>query len=480
MREVDPGRVRIPSSVMNRIYSRQGAWLCLLFALAIAPRAASPPLAESPYLALVPMLGHVASDEARIWCAASTNAVLGVLIGTTENLDGSKVVEGPKVGEESAFMGHVRVTGLLPVTRYFYCVTLNGKPALFPPFPSFTTAPPEGEPGRLRFGFASCVGFHGYLATAGYADMARTNMDLLLMIGDNTYANTNDPVVQRRYYFDQRRTSGWRGLAPEMPIYAIWDDHDFGPNDADGRMPGKEKSLKTFQEVWANPAYGEPDNPAVYFKFRRRDVEFFMLDGRYYRDPNKATNIAHKTMLGEKQLAWLKRELPASKASIKVLVSGGEWQTHGTEDSWTSFKEEREEIYRLLSEGDVKGVLLISGDRHFTGAYQVRGKWIEVTSGPIGSAPAVAKNTPEMFLNLSDTKGHFYCVYDLNTAASPPQVTLEIYRVGDGLAYRRAFSWAEVTGMTQIPPLPKESKAAPARPESGNTKARGKNGPSPE
>ena len=74
---------------------------------------------------------------------------------------------------------------------------------------------------------------------------------------------------------------------------------------------------------------------------------------------------------------------------------------------------------------------------------------------------ATAKNAPEMFLNFSATKGHFYCIYDLDTAASPPKVTLEVYRVGDGLAQRRAFTWDEVLGVTKIktlPPSPKDEK----------------------
>jgi len=360
-------------------------------------------------------------------------------------------------------MGQVLVDGLEPKTRYYYCLWLDGKPAMLPPYPSLTTAPPDAVPGHVRFAFASCVGNHGYDATAGYADLARTNVDLLLMLGDNVYSNTNDPVVQRRFYFEQRDTAGWRGLAPRLPIYAIWDDHDFGPDNSDGTMRGKELCLRTFKEHWANPAYGEPDNPGVYFKFRRSDVDFFMLDGRYYRDPNKATNLTHKTMLGEKQLAWLKRELKESRATIKVLASGGEWQANGTEDSWRSFKRERDDLFKFVQDNSIGGVLLISGDRHYTGAYQVEGRYIEVTTGPIGSAPATARNAPESFLNFSATKGHFYCIYDLETAVTPPKVTLEVLRVGDGLAERRVFSWDEVTGAAKIKTLPPPPKETPSR-----------------
>jgi alkaline phosphatase D len=410
------------------------------------------------FLRLAPMLGHVSSTNAFIWAHASTAGRVSIRLSENEDLSNAKVIRGPVLEADNGFMGHVVLGGLAPETRYFYSVLLNGKPAMLRPYPSFVTAPPEGTSGRVRFAFTSCVGFHGYDASPGYADLARTNVDFLLMLGDNAYSNTNDPAVQRRYFFDQRDSAGWRGLSTGTPIYAIWDDHDFGPDNSDGRMKGKEKSLKTFTELWANPAYGEPDNPGVYFKFSRRDVDLFMLDGRYHRDPNKATNLTHKTMLGAKQLDWFKRELAASKAKVKVLVSGGEWQIHGTDDSWKSFKKERDEIFKFIQDERIEGVLLLSGDRHFTGAYQVEGKWIEVTVGPLGSSPIVTKNAPEMFLNFSETKGHFYCVYDVDTAAAPPQVTLEVYRAGDGQVLRRPFTWDEVNGVTKIklpPPAPK-------------------------
>ena len=282
------------------------------------------PPSERAYLRLAPMLGHISSTNALIWAHASAAARLSVRFSTRPDLSKGKVFKGPLLGTNNGFMGHVALEGLAPETRYFYGVLLDGRLATLRPYPSFITAPPDGTSGRVRFAFTSCVGYHGYDASPGYADLARTNIDFLLMLGDNVYSNTNDPAIQRRYFFDQRDSAGWRGLSPGTPIYAIWDDHDFGPDNSDGRMEGKEKSLKTFTEIWANPAYGEPDNPGVYFKFRRREVDFFMLDGRYHRDPNKGTNLTHQTMLGARQLEWFKRELAASKAKVKVLVSGGE------------------------------------------------------------------------------------------------------------------------------------------------------------
>ncbi|MFM1768937.1 MAG: hypothetical protein RJA22_1466 [Verrucomicrobiota bacterium] len=400
------------------------------------------------------MLGHVSSTGAVIWVNATRPARVSVSVGREASLGDGRVVAGPLLSPEAGLMGTTPVAGLEPSTRYYYCVLLDGRPAWLPPYPSFTTAPPEGASGRVRFAFVSCLGYRGEDSSAGFADLTRTNIDFVLLLGDNVYSNTNEPAVIRRFHQEQRRSAGWAGVGPVTPMYAIWDDHDYGPDNSDGRMPGKEKALEAFRQVWANPGGGEADNPGIYFKFSRRDVDFFMLDGRYHRDPNKAAVSGRKTMLGVRQLEWLKRELAASRARIKVLVSGGEWQAHGTQDSWKSFQAERDELFRFIEERAIQGVLLLSGDRHYTGAYHVEGKWIEVTTGPLGSDPIVAKNAPESFLNYSAGRGHYYCIYDFDTAMDPPRVTLEVWRVGDGRPERRTFSWDEVTGAKRIAPLP--------------------------
>ncbi len=411
--------------------------------------------AGAPYLLLGPMVGHTTSTNARIWVRASEPARVSVRISEREDLSKARTVKGSRLDLNAACAGELEIRELKPDTRYYYSVLLDGKPAIARPFPSFRTSPIEGQSGRVRIAFTSCVGGQGYQAAAGYADMAsRTNFDLLIMLGDNHYANTNNIERHRAFYTDQRRQPGWKELTSRVPTYAIWDDHDYGPNNSDGTVKGKMESLRAFREHWANPGYGEGEHLGVYSKFTRGNVEVFLLDVRFHRTPNRATNAPHRTMLGASQLAWVKRGLKESRAPIKVLASGSEWQSGSTADSWANFKRERDDLLRFIEDNEITGVLLISGDRHFTAAYQVLGKWIEVTSGPIGSGTAELKNVPEVFLNFSATKGKYYCVYDLNTGASPPAVTLEVFRVGQGLVERRAFTWDEVLGKTRIKTLP--------------------------
>lgn len=409
--------------------------------------------ASEPYLLLAPMIGHTSDTDTRIWAKASGPAQFSVLIGSKEDLSDGARVEGPKLNESSGFMTNVWIGGLKPLSRYYYCVLLDGQRAISRPYPSFVTASADGQAARVRFAFVSCVGFREADSAAGWADLAtRTNIDMVFLLGDNHYANTSDALKQRSFYHDQRNSAGYRELTSRTPTYAIWDDHDYGPDNSDTTLPGKQTSLKTFREHWANPSYGEPDNPGVYFKFTRGNVDFWMLDVRYHRSPNKATNLAHKTMLGERQLAWLKQGLLASKAPVKIIAAGSEWQSHGTVDSWKSFADERDDLFGFIETNRVEGVVLISGDRHFTAGYQVKGKWIEITSGPIGSGNAEAKTNPEMW--TKHDKGKIYCIFDVDTRPTTPAVVLEIYRAAEGLVERKAFTWEQVTGAAKIQPAP--------------------------
>lgn len=414
---------------------------------------------------LGPLLGDVTATSAKVWVKAATPGPLSVAVSKQADLSGRVSHKAPALDAESLFSAQVSINGLEPATRYYYAV-LKGEEFVTPaPFPSFTTAPRDGASGHQRIAFVSCVGNTGPESAPTWADMAsRTNFDLLLMLGDNHYGNTTNVAKHFEFYGVQRRLPGYADLSRRVPQYAIWDNHDYAPEPTDRRAAGKAESLRAFKMLWPNPSFGEPDNPGVYFKFTRGDIEFFMLDGRYHRDPNTAPEDGRKTHLGEKQLAWLKRELLASKAKIKVLATGGEWQTYSQAASWTSFLRERNDLFKFIEDNNITGLLLLSGDRHFTAAYQVTGKYLEVTSGPVGSKTVEPKPTPEMWWHGGKT-GTFYCIYDLNTAAAAPEVTLEVYRTDAGLVLRRAFTWGEVLGETKIPSLPRPIRpAAPVEP----------------
>lgn len=395
------------------------------------------------------MLGHVGSDEARIWVKTSGDARVTVEYSEEPTARRPRRERGLRTTAENDHAGTVILRNLRPGTRYHYRVRLDGEIATVRPYPTFETAPLAEDEKRFRFGFGSCVGKAGFLDAAAWADMARTNVHFFLMLGDNHYADTTEPVGQRAGFLAHRSQPSFVAFGSRTPMYGIWDDHDFGPNNSDGTAPGKERALQTFREHFPNPGFGQDDDEGVYFRFRRGDADFFMLDGRYHRTPNKAVDDGTKTMLGAKQLRWLKAGLKASTAKLKFVACGSEWQTRSTDDSWTSFAREKAELFAYVRQEGVEGVVLLSGDRHFTAAYQVEGRWIEVTSGPLGSASVKPRENPEMFLGFGE--GRLYTIFQVDTAGTEPELVLEVYRVGDGLVAARKFGWAEITGRAVVP-----------------------------
>ena len=116
----------------------------------------------------------------------------------------------------------------------------------------------------------------------------------VLLLGDNVYIDDPEtPEMQLFHYFRRQSQPEWMKLAKQVPIYAIWDDHDFTTNDGWGGPevdePGwKREVWRIFRENWDNPYYGGGEKqPGCWFDFEIGKVRFIMIDGRYYREsPN--------------------------------------------------------------------------------------------------------------------------------------------------------------------------------------------------
>jgi len=91
------------------------------------------------------------------------------------------------------------------------------------------------------------------------------------------------------------------------------------------------------------------------------DAEFFLLDGRYYRDDDSAPD--RQSMLGEGQMTWLKNVLKQSRATFKVIALPRPALAAYEEPSlgaWQRYPEGKAFIAWLM-EQHITGVVFISG-----------------------------------------------------------------------------------------------------------------------
>ena len=162
----------------------------------------------------------------------------------------------------------------------------------------------------------------------------------------------------------------------------------------------------------------------------RRTVDFFMLDGRFYR-----TNPydANPTMLGPAQKAWLKKALKESKGSLKVIASPVPWvfATKGEAwDTWNGFKDERTEIFDFLAENKIEGVILISADRHRSDAWKIERPngypLYEFESSRLTNEHVHAL-IPQALFGYNEKQSFGLLTFD--TTISDPTVTYEIYSI---------------------------------------------------
>jgi len=376
-----------------------------------------------------PMVGAVSHNAAKIWLRTAGPANVDIeLVGKTFTA---------KTTADTDFTTVVDLTGLTPNTAQDYVVLINNEDTASG---TFRTAAKPGEGEVLKVAFGGGARYNPPKERI-WSTIAKRKPDAFLWLGDNLYQDKPESrSLQRLYYYRRQLRPEFQTLTSSCANYAIWDDHDFGKNDTAGG-PDKFKPAwklpvwKVFKENWPNPAFGGgAEQPGCWFNWRQGDVEFFMTDGRYYRDFKVG-----KTMLGPVQKAWLKEQLAASTAPFKVLCSGTLWTEHadkGGKDSWWGVPEERDEIFDWIQSEKINGVILASADRHRTDIYQIKrpGGYDLYEFETSKLTNNHTHNTRDKAL-FSYNKGNFYGLLSFDTTVEDPTVTFECITIDDEVVH---------------------------------------------
>ena len=322
-----------------------------------------------------PMLGCVTESSAKFWVRTANEVTAEVVVKSSGAGDFFQTRAAGKTSGKRDFTAVLSVEGLKPGTLYEYELRIDeGQKAEGGRFRTFGSS---GRPTKFQVGFGGGAGF-----TPQYERMWNTiaghNLPAFLLLGDNVYIdNPTRQAVQQYCYYRRQSRPEFRNFIASTAIFAIWDDHDFTTNDAGGgpeiyTPEWKIPVWRTFINNWNNPYYGGGEKqPGCWFDFSIGDVDFFMLDGRYYRDKPRSEN---PSMLGAAQKKWLFEKLNSSKATFKVLASPVPWAMGakpGSRDPWQGYKAEREQIFSFLESNRIDGVILISADRHRSDAWKI-------------------------------------------------------------------------------------------------------------
>jgi alkaline phosphatase D len=369
-----------------------------------------------------PMLGYVELRTAKVWCEVSpeTDKISLTYRKAGTSGAGKTINYTGKLGQ--AFNPIIfELTGLDFNTTYTYEIEARAKTQSFKKSGQLTTT----DLWQYRKNFpdftfltGSCAYFNEPavdrkfneiinpktpatpygLDSSIFETMAKEKAAFNLWLGDNWYYREVDFGSEWGLYYRASRDRSWpvlQNLLKAMPQYAIWDDHDFGPNNSDKSNTLKEPARELFKKYWSNPSYGE-DGQGIYTKFSYSDVDFILMDDRWFRDNDFMSPTINgkpnpdKRMWGEKQMAWLKNALKSSLASFKIIVTGSQTLNPASpNDCLQSYPVEFNEIMDFLMQEKINGVLFLTGDRHHSeiikydrpGGYSL----YDITSSPFTS-----------------------------------------------------------------------------------------------
>jgi alkaline phosphatase D len=200
-----------------------------------------------------------------------------------------------------------------------------------------------------------------------FKSVLKNKPNIWIWLGDIVYANTDDISLMRRKYSKVKSNSNYQNILNSCKVLGIYDDHDFGGNNAGKEYKEKRESQKALLDFLDEPE----DSPrrkqeGAYWSYTfgiiGKQIKIILLDLRYFRDHPCDTS----DLLGDTQWQWLEKELADSKANLTIIGSPIQFisEEHLFE-KWAAFPKSKERFSNLLKNNSSKNIFFISGDRHF-------------------------------------------------------------------------------------------------------------------
>lgn len=252
-------------------------------------------------------------------------------------------------------------------------------------------------------GFGSCLDQN--LPTNFLNNILLQKPDIFIFMGDNIYHDSFDPLEKVPEYKKFNSIPQIQTLKQTSKILATWDDHDYGVNDVGAEYEKKDLSQKIFLD-----AFDEPKDSFRYkrkgiydsyvFQVHSKNVQILILDTRYFRTSLKRKSFLgleyngyvpnfdpNATILGDEQWRWLDSELD-KPADLRILVSSIQFHNDKHRfEKWGNFPKEKQKLIELLKFKSIRGLIILSGDRHIGEFYLIQEKGLpptyEITSSPL-------------------------------------------------------------------------------------------------
>ncbi|MEM8868358.1 MAG: alkaline phosphatase D family protein [Verrucomicrobiota bacterium] len=412
--------------------------LCKFLALSL-------PLASSLQAALLcgPMLGPLEMREAKVWIQAENPSVVRVAYidqASSKQHYSTPVETNPALGNTAT----VTLDGVEPGKTYDYQVELNG--TLLPERYSFQTpvffkdrTPPPTL--RVAVGGAHYVVEDAFeppytILGGGYgifSTILQNEPDMMIWAGNTAHIRESDWASQSGYikrYSKARSVPELKNLIAQVPQYAVWSSSDYGIGNAGRYASTRAQAEASFEAFWPKPVE-ITSLEGVATRFRRADVDFFMIDVRSYRDDIPPPGDL-PLILGDKQIEWLRQELIRSTATFKIIIAGAPILNPADSAVNLSYADgEHTKLLQMLRDERISGLFFISGGKYYgeltrlvhANSYNLH----DLTIGPLTANPTEESDELNFFRmpGTTTTERHF-ALLDFTGPEADREITVRV------------------------------------------------------
>lgn len=201
--------------------------------------------------------------------------------------------------------------------------------------------------------------------------------EVWVWLGDIVYTDSGSMEDLESKYTIQKQLPAYQRLKNQSQVYGVWDDHDFGANDAGSTFEQKITSRELlFDFLDLPPNHMARQREGAYQSYCFGEAEqklcLYLLDVRYFKepyevDPNPSQRYKKNEgmLLGEAQWQWLESQL--AKDNAKIHLFGGGIQLLSPEhpyEKWANFPKAQKRFIDLLEKNKIQTPIYLSGDRH--------------------------------------------------------------------------------------------------------------------
>jgi alkaline phosphatase D len=390
---------RVGNTNDNAIPVRRRLAHCIAAATAAAADSGADmtfPLPEDSPFSLGVAAGDATASGFTAWTRVDNGSAVAFDVAEFPNFAGIVHFQGGLVPDPAGDLTvKVTASGLQPDRHYYYRFRQG---SVLSRIGEIRTAPSPADTGSVRVAWTS--GTNAFFKPFTVLEsIVSDRPDVFFYVGDTIYADdprSGSGVATTRAgyqakYRENRADLALRNVLGLVGTVAIWDEREvaedyYGTDSAMGAMiaDGNE-AFRDYMPVKEDG--GDPQR--LYRSFRwGKNAEFFVIDGRQYRDapahvtepacldggepavipthPDCLAEIAApgRTYLGATQKAWLEAGLLASTATFKFVINGppifeGNLLPY---DRWEGYAAEREALLEFIASNGVRNVFFLSTD----------------------------------------------------------------------------------------------------------------------